>query len=338
MGCNDEGDTLALDDGTTVEQQCVQRDIERCWFTYSPALAVAKESAPIVIDMHGIGACPTGMAQWSGWQAKATKNGFHVVWPKGQVMFGDEVGVSSWNAGHCCMNAMSDNVDDLGFLAAMVEALLEGIPNADPTRIYWAGHSNGCMMSQRMAYERSDLVAAVACHSGYLVSTNADSSMVPRPGGYIPTPVLVIIGEEDHNVPWDPTDGWDPGGLRNLGYWEQLNDCPGDYAATTTSQYQIFNSTGCAFGTETAVLRLDGAGHWPYSGKGDGVTLDTTQIAWDFLQRFTNTGTPIGGGLSAGALLGSFALGIGVVTAMALVAYSFYARSQESRRATYDKV
>jgi poly(3-hydroxybutyrate) depolymerase len=32
--------------------------------------------------------------------------------------------------------------------------------------VYWAGHSNGCAMAQRMAAEAPEIVAAVGCQNG----------------------------------------------------------------------------------------------------------------------------------------------------------------------------
>lgn len=51
----------------------------------------------------------------------------------------------------------------------------------DKTRIYMAGHSNGCVASMAMAAQASDLVAAVCCHAGSLFTQFAED--------YTPVPV-----------------------------------------------------------------------------------------------------------------------------------------------------
>lgn len=76
--------------------------------------------------------------------------------------------------------------DDL-FLRTIASYLVQDVPVAtdgrvtiDTKRLYWSGHSNGCMMAQAMAMLHSDLVAAVACHSGALLTPPA-SDYQPRP-------------------------------------------------------------------------------------------------------------------------------------------------------------
>ena len=58
----------------------------------------------------------------------------------------------------------------------------------DENRVYFTGWSNGCIMSQRMALQASDLIA-VACTSGYLGFLD-DSE-------YIPIPIMEMHGMFD---------------------------------------------------------------------------------------------------------------------------------------------
>ena len=56
-------------------------------------------------------------------------------------------------------------MDDVGFLAAVVDDLAAKIP-VDRGRIYAIGHSNGSMMAYRFAAERPDLVTAIVAVAG----------------------------------------------------------------------------------------------------------------------------------------------------------------------------
>ena len=77
----------------------------------------------------------------------AEQNNFILVTPQGVE--------KSWNAGRCCGQARAAklNVDDVSFLRMVAADVLAAEPGVDPTRVYFAGHSTGCMMAQRMALD-----------------------------------------------------------------------------------------------------------------------------------------------------------------------------------------
>merc|ERR1711862_169849 len=70
--------------------------------------------------------------------------------------------------------------------------------NIDPRRVYFTGHSMGCMQSQVMARDASDIVAAVACFAGYLPRWSGSKF----PADYKPVSVLNIHGTGDTVVPY----------------------------------------------------------------------------------------------------------------------------------------
>jgi len=96
----------------------------------------------------------------------ADRETFVAVYPNGTGRFGNRL--LTWNAGACCAYAMSNNVDDVGFVRALVTKLTESIP-IDRRRIYATGLSNGAMMSHRLAAEAADLIAAIAPVAGGMV-------------------------------------------------------------------------------------------------------------------------------------------------------------------------
>jgi hypothetical protein len=67
----------------------------------------------------------------------------------------------TWNATHCCAQAMRNHVDDVGFISALIDRLVaQG--RADPNRIYVTGMSNGAMMTHVVGRELSNKLAAIA--------------------------------------------------------------------------------------------------------------------------------------------------------------------------------
>jgi polyhydroxybutyrate depolymerase len=69
--------------------------------------------------------------------------------------------VRTWNGGACCGSAAADDVDDVGFVSALLDHL-EGALCIDRRRELASGMSNGAMLTHRLACELSDRFAAVA--------------------------------------------------------------------------------------------------------------------------------------------------------------------------------
>jgi len=204
----------------------------------------------------------------SKWPALADKEGFIVVWPYG-------VG-KSWNAGKtCCDPASKNNIDDVGFLRALIAEVVK-TDGVDPTKVYLSGHYNGCAMAQRFAAEASDVTAAVACMAFYLLVDAASS--------YSPVSVMEFHGTSDPTVSYQP--GKHVGAVANLRRWAKMNNCSGS-PFETWRQGQSFVQTykNCKDGTEMSLMTMDKAGHYPYGGKGN--PIDSTKMAWEFMRRFT---------------------------------------------------
>ncbi|MGQ0642825.1 MAG: extracellular catalytic domain type 1 short-chain-length polyhydroxyalkanoate depolymerase [Gemmatimonadaceae bacterium] len=120
----------------------------------------------IVIAFHGGGGNASGFQEYAELDAIADRERFLVVYPNGTGPLPRRL--LTWNAGDgCCGYAVQRNVDDVGFAVALIDDLERRTP-LDRRRIYATGHSNGGIMSHRLAAERPDLVAAVAPVAGSL--------------------------------------------------------------------------------------------------------------------------------------------------------------------------
>jgi polyhydroxybutyrate depolymerase len=145
--------------------------------------------------MHGFTSCASVLERYDGWKEIAEEEGFIMAYPQGtEKLEGQEDDSPSWNAGNTCCGGSTNlnaNIDDEGFIGALVESVVAS-ENINASRIYMAGHSNGCAMAQRMAAQRSDMVAGVACHSHYMVDVIADD--------FSPVPIIEIHGKLDEVV------------------------------------------------------------------------------------------------------------------------------------------
>ena len=208
-------------------------------------------------------------------------------------------------------NLPSNNADDVGFLREVVAQVAAAHNPVDTTRIYITGHSYGCMMAQRFLAQASDLVAAVACFAGALTLAN-DLGVTPLAklsSEYTPRPLMVIHGNADTVVPYEPAatifSAYSPdspysalGAEGNLALWGGYNGCPGLKATETPNENYTLHEIDCN-GIVSALVEVAGVGHHPFYNVGGvvsgtahyGVTVqtttapfDTTQLAWDFLK------------------------------------------------------
>jgi polyhydroxybutyrate depolymerase len=110
----------------------------RAYLTYIPIGYDPARPWPLVLNFHGATMTAEQQRDFSGMNAAADAKGFVVVYPQG-------VG-NSWNAGACCGEAQTSNVDDVGFVRELVAAVQASVC-IDPDRVYASGFSNGGRMT-----------------------------------------------------------------------------------------------------------------------------------------------------------------------------------------------
>ncbi|MEX2205699.1 MAG: PHB depolymerase family esterase, partial [Myxococcota bacterium] len=118
---------------------------------------------PLLFAFHGGGGNASGFQAYAGLDAPADARGFAVVYPNGSGRFAKRL--LTWNAGDCCAYAQQHEADDVGFALAILADLARDLP-LDRTRVYATGHSNGGMMSYRLAAEAATRIAAIAPVAG----------------------------------------------------------------------------------------------------------------------------------------------------------------------------
>ena len=131
---------------------------------------------PVVLALHGGGGSAQGMKEMYGLDAYADRAGMIMVYPDA---IPSAIGsFHTCNAGGCCGPAKKEGVDDTGFIAAVVDAVVSTY-HADAKHVFVTGHSNGAMMAYRLACEIPGKIAAIAPVSGQSVFPCPQTSPVP---------------------------------------------------------------------------------------------------------------------------------------------------------------
>jgi polyhydroxybutyrate depolymerase len=165
----------------------------------APPSARTRPAPPLLVFLHGAGGSAAQALRQTAIAARAAAAGMLVAVPEG---LGPPPGSpqaadgQTWNAWMCCGYARDEGVDDVGFLAALIDRLRRDYP-LDARRIYLAGFSNGAMLADRFALERPGIAAALALVGG---SIPCDA---PAPARALP--VLVIHGALDEMARFNPT-------------------------------------------------------------------------------------------------------------------------------------
>src|SRR5690606_16542897 len=216
---------------------------------------------------------------------KSEQAGFIAVFPNG-ISSARSGLLATWNAGHCCGRARDENVDDVGFLKAVI-ADLGGRLRIDATRVHAAGMSNGGMMAYRLACEAADVFRGIAAVAG------TDNTRNCQPGER--TPVLHIHARNDDRVLFGGGAGQafrDEALVTDfvsvpdtIGKWVTLNQ-----AAATPRRVLSVEGAWCDLHEGAAPVMLcvtsEGGHSWPGGSKPRGeapsTAISANDVMWDF--------------------------------------------------------
>jgi len=290
--------------GRTISITVRHDGMKRTALVHTPPQIAERRPLPVVVNFHGGGGNAIGHQRYARMDALADREGFILVYPNGTGMLQDSL--LTWNAGGCCGVSAKQGTDDVGFVRALLGELARHLP-IDASRVYATGHSNGAMMSYRLAAELSDRIAAIAPVGG--------ASAMARFQAERAVPILHIHSVDDPRALYD-------GGLgppfpftnvqiphrpveASLAEWAAFAGCAtpaearerrtgaaGTPGAAHTATLYVY--PGCRDGVEVALWKLAGAGHvWPGAqrdhlqqllGPGTDV-IDANVEMWRFFQR-----------------------------------------------------
>jgi polyhydroxybutyrate depolymerase len=231
--------------------------LDRTYRVYKPA--GLPSAAPLVVMLHGAFGSAEQAERAYGWDQLADSAMFVIAYPDG-------VG-RAWNVHGCCGRPARDNIDDVGFITAMI-GQVSGAVGIDPARVYATGISNGGMMSYTLACN-SGLFAAVGPDS----ATQLDPCAAPHP-----TSVMHIHGTADRLIRYDGGPGV---GVAHIdgpsvpdvnAFWRNVDGCAAP--AVTTDGALTTSTATCPNNRAVVLITVDGGGHeWPPFA---------TQTLWQF--------------------------------------------------------
>ena len=259
--------------------------LTRTYLLHIPTGYTGKTPVPVVFDFHGLGGSGSSQKGLSGWATLGDSKGFITVFPNG-------VG-NSWNIGRCCSTAQTQNVDDVGFVRAVIKQL-QADACIDAKRVYASGCSNGGGMSYRLACDAADVIAAVApvdcdCVTGSTSNPSCASCNPARPISEI-----AFRATSDQVVPYnggrcsiaaDCPPGMScstfdfPGAATNFSTWATIDQCTGSAQALSGHPACQTNAT-CGGGAQVTLCTQQGGSHC-----GNYASLGIVNIAWEMFQK-----------------------------------------------------
>jgi len=239
---------------------------ERTFVYHVPASAPEAGSRMLVISLHGRGGKGVQQEDLTGFTALAESHGFVAIYPDGID--------KSWADGRGTSSAEMQGVDDVAFISALIDHAVANY-GVDPKKVFANGHSNGSVMTNRLACELSTKIAAIG-HNAGPIAENVSLKCNPARS----MPVMGFHGTADGFMPYaggevDKGAGGKVLGAKNArAFWAGKSGCATETMITalpdtvtddgTTVERE--ESTGCQDGSEVILFTITGGGHtWPNS-------------------------------------------------------------------------
>lgn len=267
--------------------------IRRKYLAHVPPAYRSDRPTPVVLALHGGGGSMRFQAsdERYGLIGKSNDKGFIAVFPNGYAK--NRRGLfATWNAGACCGDARDANIDDVGFLKAVV-ADVSRRASIDPARVYATGMSNGAMMAYRLACEAPEIFKAIMAVAG----TDNTSAC---PAGK-PVSILHIHALNDDHVLYEGGAGpaaRDPSVVAEfvsvaatIEKWRARNACPAEPNRVLSVEGAWCDRyTPCADDSAVMLCATETGGHsWPGGAKRradepPSDAINASDLMWDFFE------------------------------------------------------
>eukprot|EP00943_MAST-04B_sp_MAST-4B-sp1_P004221 g4221.t1 len=267
----------------------------RCWWTYVPAKVKAASSTlkvPLVVDMHGGGGCASHQALSSGFRELAdsldAKDSFVIIWPQG---YNNQWGTCGSDCDKTQAESKGKDIhttDDVTFISALIAYAIKNDDSSNPSygvinpeKVYTTGFSMGCMMSHRLALERSSIIAGFGGHGGRLIQLGSDLNAERSRFNLQAMPAYMTGGT---------VDDW----FEKRAYvsWTSLNQCavidPNDNITLlgtnkeSKAEAMLYSHSSCAGDVRVVRLEIINGTHVPDSRM--------AKLSYDFLKSYSRNG------------------------------------------------
>ena len=214
-----------------------------------PAGVDLSEPLPLILLLHGYGSDAVAADQYFGFSFWVDEGRFGLLLPDGTA---DEDGERFWNATPACCDLYGTQIDDVGYLTALVAEARE---HANFDRLVAVGHSNGGFMAYRLACEAVPGLAGVVSLAGMPYADGA-ACRVPTP-----LSVLHIHGTLDDDVRYeggplgghpDPELAPPPGAVESVTRWAERAGCDTD----AVQELPPLDTDTAVEGAETSIHRI----------------------------------------------------------------------------------
>lgn len=252
-----EGETLTTGSGKSARE----------FILYRPANTAGP--VPVVMVFHGGGGGDDWMANRSRDLTRTlTGAGYAVAYMNGSARRNGEK-LRTWNAVHCCSYAAKRSINEAAYADAALDVLDKRL-GIDRSRIFLTGHSNGAMLSYRLAGQMKTAPRAIAPVSGAIF---ADQPPIPAR-----TSIFMYHAKNDEVLsfdgnPEDKAERWRTaphvGFIKAEAKLAELKSCgPASPAATPIGLATTTRT--CTGGSVLIATAADTGGHeWPARPQAD---------------------------------------------------------------------
>lgn len=275
-------ETIALGESSG---QLVNQGHTRTYYIYTPKSYKPNQPMPMVLVFHGDNGTGRAIADVTQFNKLAEQKGFIAVYPDGI------------NKRWTLRGNPSGKVNDVEFTDALI-AHIKQIRNIDSSKVYASGFSRGAILTQALACQLPEKIAAFASVAGSL-PVRLKSKCQPNN----PVSMLMINGTNDTAVHYEGDEKTARGALLSipdvLTHWRSQDKCtsaaqikqiPGP---NQNDQYYVKTTryANCRGGSEVVLADVIKGGHsWPGGASqdpnqikfNDAIGYNASNTVWDF--------------------------------------------------------
>ena len=273
--------------------------LDRTYYVHLPPAYQAGKPLPLMILLHGGGGSAPQALDSYPLREVADSQGFILAAPNGTGPLRREI-LRTWNVGFGFGYAQKKQIDDVGFIRALILHLRKAYP-VDPAKVYLTGLSNGAILCHWAGAANADLIAGIAPVVGCVAGRETNHSEMLYPlAPKAPVDVIMFNGALDQHMPLEGGEQklhleeqarFVSSAQQSAQFWVKANQCKPQPAVEELPEQKAtrYSWTGGKQGRRVVLYVLHNQGHaWP-GGKTPRAKADPPspliqahQVLWDF--------------------------------------------------------